>query len=95
MRGKEWEQMIPAPDEGDVSGALERIRARAAERRSGAARRRRLLVLAAAFVLTFAAGWLAGQATASGRGLGGMLALRGQSFEESRATFVAVPAGNR
>jgi len=90
-----WNQMIPRPHEAEVSGALERVRGRSLAHRAGAARRRRALVLAAGFALTFAAGWMAGHASAGGGQRARTWALSGQSIEEGRATFVAVPASDR
>jgi hypothetical protein len=94
MNGELWNRMIPPAREGGVSDALERVRERSVVRRARAARRRRLLAIAAGFVLTFAAGWMAGQAT-PGASARWMWALRGPSIEESRATFVAVPASDQ
>ena len=91
MAGDVWNRMMPPAAEGDVNDALERVRDRSVARRATAARRRRLLALAAGFVLTFAAGWMAGRATSDGSTRWAW-ALRGHSIEEGRATFVAVPA---
>lgn len=95
MAGDVWNRMIPQPKESDVTGALERVQTRAGAGRAAAARRRRVLALAAGFALTFAAGWLTGHASLAGGRLHDVWALRGPSIEESRATFVAVPASDR
>lgn len=94
MAGDHWVRLVLPTSESDVEEALGRVRERAVTRRAAASQRRRLFALAAGFVLTFAAGWMAGQGT-PGAGARWMWALRGHSIEESRATFVAVPASDQ
>jgi hypothetical protein len=88
-----WETLVPSWDSDDVTAALDRVRGRAAERRGRAARRWRLVGLAAAFIVTFGAGLLAGRLSGGRHDLTRMWALGGGSVEANRASFVAVPRG--
>ncbi len=91
MADELWNAMVPTPHEAEVGNAFERVRGRVAERRVQSRQRRRLLALAAAFALTFGAGWMAGRATQLPRA-GWDSAQGGHFIGEGRATFVAVPA---
>ena len=93
MAGELWNRMIATPDDATTAAALGQVRERAGLRRVAAARRRRTLAIAAALALTFAAGWMVGQAS-PGTAARWVWGLRGHSIEESRATFVAVPASD-
>lgn len=93
MREDEWDRMIGPLDEDGLAAALERVRTRAAARRTAIARRWRVVALAAAFIVTFGAGLLVGRASSGRHDLTRMWALGGGSVEAERATFIAVPAG--
>jgi hypothetical protein len=92
MPDESWNRLVRPVDEGELDAALIRVRSRAAERRWARAKRWRVLGLAAGFVLTFAAGLLAGRMSVAGPDLTRMWALGGSTLEASRATFIAVPA---